>query len=191
MSLAARYDDDETTTKALVPSDLHCTSQPPGDSSPSFLTTRPGRTGVLDPLTELPKVLTGDRAPDLILCPGDLADKADPDALSDVWRRLNDLSKQLDASLVATVGNHDMDSRGAFDVDPKAQLVSLEPPFPTGESKGRSNYWTYDLATVVSDRWRIVTLNSCACTATGRRTHRPSIFTERCASRQHTTFETP
>ncbi len=69
---------------------------------------------------------------DVLVCPGDLGDRADPQAIDYAWKFLNDIkSHNPQCVLLATAGNHDIDSRGQHsDFDAKASLYGLEPSYP-------------------------------------------------------------
>lgn len=152
-----------TALNVLVLSDLHCTSEPPGDHAGSWLTTTTVRNPRNHPLMAVDKVLKDSGiVVDLILCAGDLCQKADVAALQYVWRELTSLAQRLNARLVATVGNHDMDSRHATGADPKGALFDLDPIFPCLDETLRDHYWSREYAIVQSQDWRVVTLNSCA-----------------------------
>jgi predicted phosphodiesterase len=99
---------------------------------------------------------------DAVLVGGDLTDHAEPSALELAWKEVNALALRLDASLVATAGNHDYDSRGSVGFDPKGALIALEPPFPAGDAATRLHYFAYDFAVVQRDGFVVVTLNSAA-----------------------------
>jgi predicted phosphodiesterase len=98
-----------------------------------------------------------------LLCAGDICNRADPAALKHAWAELNRVAAALGADLVATVGNHDLDHTGAgLEVDPKAALVDLQPPFPFDDDDQKHRYWSQDFAIYRRGGLRIVTLNSCA-----------------------------
>lgn len=148
--------------RILVLSDLHCTSKPPGDDAGSWLTTTTSTHPRANPLRAVDKVLSdAGVVVDIVVCAGDLCDKADPAALQYVWRELTSLADRLEARLIATVGNHDLDSRHAAGVDPKDALFALKPIFPCSDDILRDRYWSRDYVLVEGEGWRIVTLNSC------------------------------
>jgi 3',5'-cyclic AMP phosphodiesterase CpdA len=101
---------------------------------------------------------------DLLICPGDLSDKAEPSALIYAWNKLHELKDQLGAKrLMATTGNHDVDSRNQFnDHDPKGNLQSLVPMFPGIEEALCDRYWSRNFAIIEEQDVRIVLLNSTA-----------------------------
>jgi predicted phosphodiesterase len=156
----------------VVVSDLHATSKPPGDAAGSWLTTTTPRNPTDHPLVGLRKHLTDlpDEV-DLILCAGDICDKADEPALVMAWTDLVSIANDTGARLVATAGNHDLDSRLQHDLDPRGVLYDLEPPFPALDEVSRDEYWAKNYTIIDGPpshddpsvrRWRVVTVNSSA-----------------------------
>lgn len=82
---------------------------------------------------------------DYLVCAGDLSDQASPGGLKRAWRELHELAEVLGATgVVATAGNHDMDSRHNYhQFDPVGQLQALVPSFPTGDAILDMHYWAY------------------------------------------------
>jgi 3',5'-cyclic AMP phosphodiesterase CpdA len=101
---------------------------------------------------------------DLLLCPGDLGDKARPDCIAYGWNAIHQIAASLGTSdVVGTVGNHDVDSRYKFsDHDPKGFLQSLKPPFPLPTANDNDMFWSRNFAVVERDAYRLVCLNSSA-----------------------------
>lgn len=154
---------------ALVLSDLHVTTRT-GDKAGSWLTTSTPRNDREHPLYALRSLVRSEQLKlDLILCAGDIADQADPTALDYAWKELNELAHETGARLVATAGNHDLDSRHKADLDPRGSLYDLRPQFPAGDGTWTTDYWAKNYAIVDGPAsetgelsWRVVTLNSCA-----------------------------
>jgi 3',5'-cyclic AMP phosphodiesterase CpdA len=117
-----------------------------------------------NPLAALAKLIdeSDSLSADVLLCPGDLCDQAEWGALEYVWERLADLASRLGAEVViATAGNHDIDSQGRHKPAWIAEgLRELDPPFPMGEAAAAANYWDERVSIVKGDAWRVVTLNS-------------------------------
>lgn len=101
---------------------------------------------------------------DWIVCPGDLADKADPDAQAFVWKKLEDLKSKVGARcLIATAGNHDIDSRLKFnEFDAKGALQGLVPPFPGLDEVECDKYWSRNFHIYQEENALVVNLNSAA-----------------------------
>lgn len=101
---------------------------------------------------------------DLLLCPGDMTNQAHTSALRHAWQKLHDLKGWLGAShLLATNGNHDIDSRfGDSDFDPKGAIQSLSPMFPGTTEAQCDRYWSRNFVVVEHHNARVVLLNSAA-----------------------------
>src|SRR5258708_3015416 len=78
-----------------------------------------------------------------VVCPGDMTNKANAQALGYVWRNLHEVSALMKAAgVVATVGNHDVDSRTRDgDSFPREALMRLDPRFPSGYATTSDQYW--------------------------------------------------
>lgn len=152
-----------TATRLLVVSDLHAFVGPDSDKAPSLMSMqRPGGKGH-DLLAKCARiVLDHCESVDVVVVTGDLTDRADSAALTEVWKQLNVLADELGAVLVATAGNHDYDSRGVHDVNARGALIDLTPHFPINDESAKLSYFTYDYALNSSDSRTVVTLNSAA-----------------------------
>jgi len=151
--------------KFLILSDLHAySSVKPGAPAPSLLQADSAafRSDMIEGVNSTIK--KEGLGVDCIICPGDIADKADAVAQANIWHRLASLKDELGAShLIATTGNHDIDSRLKHsDFDPKSSLQSLNPPFPGGSEIEIDKYWSRNFVIYTFDEVRIVNLNSSA-----------------------------
>lgn len=101
---------------------------------------------------------------DIVLCPGDLADKAEPIAIRYAWCCVHEIAEKLRAThTIATAGNHDVDSRHQHNsFDAKGILQTLCPPFPIPDEAAFDKYWSRHFAVIEGEIWRIVSLNSSA-----------------------------
>jgi 3',5'-cyclic AMP phosphodiesterase CpdA len=101
---------------------------------------------------------------DIVLCCGDLGDKANPDGLQYVWREVNRLKVPLEADVVlGTAGNHDMDSRHVYnDHDARSQVQGLQPLFPIDDERHWLEYWAKNFTIFNYRGVRIVILNTAA-----------------------------
>ncbi|MFT4394614.1 metallophosphoesterase family protein [Gordonia lacunae] len=157
--------------RVVVLADLHATSLPPGDEADSWLSTKAPRTPTTHPLIGLEAYFNDfPQHVDLLLVAGDICDKADSKALTETWSDLTHLAGTLGAKMIATAGNHDLDSRHLGpDMDPRGTLYDLDPPFPTGCEAERDRFWARNYVVVDGPtgadgrpEWRVVTLNSAA-----------------------------
>lgn len=152
--------------RIAVASDFHAHSKPYDDKdAPSYLSLHSpeGRTAV-NPVAGIEALIAEQNLEaDILLCPGDMGDKADIAAQSYVWRKLQDLGRLLNAGQVlATAGNHDLDSRNSADFDAKGGLQSLSPVFPGLSEELCDRYWSRNYVIHEEASWRIVLLNSSA-----------------------------
>jgi 3',5'-cyclic AMP phosphodiesterase CpdA len=89
---------------------------------------------------------------DVLVCAGDISNRADPAGLQHAWSDLHKLAEALgNAELIATNGNHDLDSRFLMDdpdPDPKGALLRLEPAFPFVNPILSNQYWARNFAIV-------------------------------------------
>jgi 3',5'-cyclic AMP phosphodiesterase CpdA len=156
--------------KLLVVSDLH-SFQMPTKVMPSLVNFGDAdRNGKSDPLLGLREMLSSGKVarPDILLCAGDIADKADPLALERAWTELSSIQKDFQIPhFVATCGNHDLDTRHKENkFDPRGFLRRLTPSFPLPEYQKNDvehlKYWSNNFSIVEGDNWRVLTINSCA-----------------------------
>jgi 3',5'-cyclic AMP phosphodiesterase CpdA len=141
-----------TLLKFLVVSDIHAFGRKE-KSTNSVLDYSPSANPPPNPLRDLIKLAqTGVLKADVLICAGDISNQADASGLVAAWKDLQELAKALgNAALVATNGNHDLDSRfleNEKDPDPKGALLGLDPPFPFADSVLSNHYWARNFALV-------------------------------------------
>lgn len=130
----------------------------------------PVRKPNIDPLAGFIKLFeTGEiDPPDLLIVGGDLGDKADTNAIKSVWRDLSSLANKYPSiNLVATCGNHDLDTRHKQNkFDPRGFLRTLDPGFPFPDTVGNRinilEYWANNYSLLEDDKYRVLNINSCA-----------------------------
>jgi predicted MPP superfamily phosphohydrolase len=151
-----------------VMSDIHAFDTLDADSKtpPSHVcTTAPEDEPLRNPFSGLSKLIQQEKLrSDVLVCCGDMADKARPAGIKYVWDKLQHLRQELGARfLAATPGNHDVDSRYKYnDFDAKGVLQALVPPFPLGDDIQRDKFWSRNFLIHTEDEFRIVILNSSA-----------------------------
>lgn len=155
--------------RIAVLTDCHAYTSRPEDkgNSPSWLDLAKGQTDAAqNPFAGLEKlaIRDSDVRADVVLCCGDLGDKANPDGLQYVWREVNQLKDLLEADLVlGTAGNHDMDSRYVYnDHDARSQVQALKPLFPVDDERHWLEYWAKNFTILKHEDVRIVILNTAA-----------------------------
>lgn len=154
------------TLEIAVLSDLHAFDDPQGKEDPSYLSvslpdTEPGK----HPIAGLLRLIeTQPLKADLVVCPGDLGDKARPVAIKYAWASLQRIRQALNAEhLAVATGNHDCDSRHAYNsYDAKGVLQALDPPYPLHSETDNDKYWARNFAYIENTAYRLVVLNSSA-----------------------------
>ena len=151
--------------RIAVVSDLHAFDDGKGSSATSWLTLSLAETVTAHhPIAALIDLIRREtiRAHYLV-CAGDIGDRANPKAIKYAWAQIHRLSRELETqSVIATPGNHDVDSRKTADLDAKGYLQALVPPFPLDDEHDNDRFWSRNF--VILDRFplRVVVLNSAA-----------------------------
>jgi predicted phosphodiesterase len=153
------------TIKIAVISDLHCKHSSAEGPVKSTLLYSDDITGteLTNPIKALKKLIKMEEIIcDILICPGDIADKADPQGLSSGWNYLESIRTALDAKiLVATVGNHDVNTRCLPSEDPNAVLLSLDEKFPIPDPALQTQYWHEAFCTLPFGDSLLFIFNSC------------------------------
>lgn len=140
-------------------------------SQPSYIDVSQVRNGAGQcPLEGVSKLIQDEKiSADLLVCCGDLCDRADVAGIKFVWDKLHAIKAQLGAEQMAvTVGNHDVDSRlQKTSYDPKEQIQTLVPRFPLGEDTHFDRFWSRHFTILDDGNTRIVIANTCAFHGTG------------------------
>ncbi len=161
--------------RIAVVSDLHAYE---GDVTPAPSRLKVGVTSgdpKQDPVSGLEQLVNEDallRDTQLLLCPGDLGDRAQRGGVELGWRVLGQLAAALGADVIATAGNHDVCSRpgGANPhVDPTAVLRGLQPLYPYNNRAVQQAFFSDYYAIIDANGWRVATLNTSAHHAYGDR----------------------
>jgi 3',5'-cyclic AMP phosphodiesterase CpdA len=153
--------------RVAVLSDLHAYDHLNGETiPPSYLcTTDPENQVLHHPFASLLHLIeTETLKADILMCCGDMGDKARPAGIMYVWNKLHIVKAKLEANLLAvTAGNHDVDSRFKYtDYDAKGLLQSLDPAFPLEDASLNNQYWARNFVVLVKEDYRLVILNSSA-----------------------------
>lgn len=158
----------ENILRLAMISDVHAYSRArigPDADAPSFMEiSNPSELPGRNPFIALRQLIAREGlSADVLLNCGDMGDKAQPDAIQYVWRQTVDLADELEATrIIATAGNHDVDSRGEYTShDARGTLLGL-PSFPFEDPNLTNEYWSRNVVVVETDDARWVVLNSAA-----------------------------
>ncbi|MFV8628715.1 metallophosphoesterase family protein [Ralstonia pseudosolanacearum] len=116
-----------------------------------------------NPLSSLYALITREKlTADFVVCPGDMTNRADAGALKFVWDELHKLRECLGAQqVIATVGNHDVDSRShEVGTIPREALMRLVPRFPIPDDALADHFWAHGYFLTTIGRVRFLVLNS-------------------------------
>lgn len=161
--------DTSPTFKIAVISDLHAFDSKSwtGSTSPSYFDS--SLTGDISqcPVRSLEsfiKAQHGAISADVLICPGDLSDKACAHSLPVAWACTHNIAQALGTSaVIATTGNHDVDSRGVHNpYDPIEALKKLSPRFPIDNHELTRVYWAEHHFAYVTELARVIVVNSSA-----------------------------
>jgi 3',5'-cyclic AMP phosphodiesterase CpdA len=155
-----------TRFKLAVLSDLH--AAPKSSGAPAgevkLFTDQDGAPASDHPMAGLRALIHKEQlSADVVVCPGDMTNRADAQALSYVWKSLHDVASLLGTSrVIATVGNHDIDSRGhSPNSFPRESLMRLAPPFPASDVARSNGYWAHGYHFEQIGPARFLVLNTC------------------------------
>lgn len=156
-----------TSLKIAVVSDLHAyDTLSNGEEKPSHLCiSDPEDKATLHPITGLHDLIEKrGLSADILMCCGDMGDKARPAGIKYVWDKLHNLKNALKAEkFVVTSGNHDVDSRYMYnDYDAKGVLQSLLPIYPLPDEYLSDKYWSRNYVILTEEKYRLIILNSSA-----------------------------
>lgn len=148
--------------RVAVMSDLHCTHG--GEVAVSYLLSDlPKKPTNRHPIESLKKVIQSDKInADILLCPGDITDKINKQGLVSGWQFLKEIKSSLNAtSLMATLGNHDVDSRNQHKVG-AFQFIKDQIDFEPTEDDEDANdsFWRNNYCIIVKDKFILLLLNS-------------------------------
>lgn len=144
-------------------SDVHAIDDAAGAQGNSHVRTSEAADLSRNPLAALEALVDAEGLEaDLLLCPGDLCDKADPGGLRWAWQALGALAGKLGAEILATTGNHDVDSRLAHKkVDTYGELLDLRPHFPVPDEHLANEFFARGVTVREAPKARVVLLDSC------------------------------
>jgi 3',5'-cyclic AMP phosphodiesterase CpdA len=147
--------------RLAIVSDLHC--HPEAGSfkeNDSYLYTAALRAND-HPVESLQRELSNVEV-DLIIAPGDFTNKADVQGFVSGWNYVLDIKDILKAQdVVATLGNHDVDSGNTFSDYSLETAKGIRKNFPLKDEKLRDQFWSKGCTFYEHESCRILVINSC------------------------------
>jgi predicted phosphodiesterase len=150
-----------------VISDLHCrvgNGQNQESLNTYLLTDMLEKPVNRHPIAALKHLIeTANLSCDILICPGDLADKVELQGIKDGWAFVKQVKEKLSCkTLIGTIGNHDVDSRNKRNLSgPFDYLKQFSADFPTEDKTLNLEYWTNNYCIYDSDEFIIVNINTC------------------------------
>jgi len=153
-------DKTENITTLLILSDLHAVSGTKNHSD-SFLAFENGQSEFANDFISYLKKLKFTF--DVLVCPGDIANKADEEAFIDGWNFLQRVQSELHIpQLLCVPGNHDHKSRDAEGLSPTHFLQYLKPRFPIDDNQFIDHFWGWNWAPVGNEKFNSILINTSA-----------------------------
>ncbi len=99
---------------------------------------------------------------DVLLCPGDIANKVDQQGYISGWSFLEEIKDTIEArQLFATIGNHDVDSRrNISDLQPFDICKSIKQNYPMADANLRNMFWTDHFCIYENEKYILLIFNS-------------------------------
>lgn len=154
----------ERTVRILVISDMHALEGSGGNSDSYLYFSQDGECEYADGLMEhLTRNISNI---DLLICAGDISNKACVRGFEHGWRFLNKLRERLAIpEMVCVPGNHDHRSLSDPEKDvfcPKHHLQFMFPPFPFQSREANTHFWAWNWVSQSFKDFNLIALNTSA-----------------------------
>ncbi len=148
--------------KIAIMSDMHVGTTEEDKENTWLTTSAPDNH--TNPITTLEELIEEKKiSANILLNCGDMSIKAEFSSQEYAWDKTNQLGEKINAKVMGTIGNHDVDSMCKnSDYDVKGGLQSLNPPFPGLDDSYGDKYWSRNYAIKIIENVRILNINSCA-----------------------------
>ncbi|MDO6820213.1 metallophosphoesterase [Zobellia sp. 1_MG-2023] len=146
----------------VIISDLHCHPSS-AEVDETYLKTDLLRTPLLDhPVESLVKIIRDDKiTTDLTLCPGDFTNKSNKQGFISGWEYSLEIHRELKGKeIIATLGNHDLDSYGSASEYSYEIAKGIKRGFPYKDSNDCDKFWSKGCDFIEKEDYRVLVLNS-------------------------------
>jgi len=162
--------------RILVLSDLHATTEY-SERSDSRLNFDEGVSEYGEGIINFIK--NNEEEIDVLVCAGDIANKASLSNFEKGWEFLNKLKLKVNIPTILCVpGNHDHASRSDSEFSPKHHLQFMHPPFPLDNHVKNTHFWAWNWLDVELETFNAVLINTSAYHGYGDEYTRGRIATE-------------
>lgn len=150
--------------KICIISDIHCKSEKSSESDNEtlFYSSMPDSPVNQNPVTSFLKIVdNGEVTSDILICLGDLGDKADKQGIVNGWNAVERIRSKMKISVkIGIPGNHDIDSRKKYDTDPFKFIQNFSLDFPTDNENLNLSFWQKGFCFYESSEIGILMINS-------------------------------
>ena len=147
--------------KLCIISDLHCTEKKGSNSF--FYSDMPDRPVNQNPVTSILKKIKEEDSirSEVILCLGDLGDKAYRQGIKSAWDAVSRIKNEMDCNiLIGIPGNHDIDSRKKYSDEPFDYIENFSTNFPTSDEQLNINFWKEGYCIYEEEDFEILMINT-------------------------------
>lgn len=150
----------------LVISDLHCKhgSYNHGEKNTFLLSDKfrfPAMQHPVQALIELINSKKEEFMADILICPGDIAEKIDYQGLITGWSFLEEIKLKIGANLlIATVGNHDVNTHKVYQDEVFFGVKSLSNSYPFNDEAEVKEFWSRNFSLIQKQNILVLNFNS-------------------------------
>lgn len=148
------------TLRCLIISDLHAIEGGKHEND-SYLSFTDGNCEFSDEFLKYVKSLNKEIS--VLICPGDIGNKADKKSFSTGLTFLHDVRKKLKIkNLLLIPGNHDYSSKDKDTLDPKSYIQFIAPRFPSSAYNNSTHFWAWHWCHIEKKDFNAIILDTSA-----------------------------
>ena len=146
--------------RCLILSDLHAIEGGEHEDD-SYLSYSNGKCEYADEFLQFVKSLNKDIS--ILICPGDIGNKANQKSFSVGLSFLHEVEKSLKIKETLMIpGNHDYSSRDKDTLDPKSYIQFITPSFPSSIYETNTHFWAWHWSHIEKDDFNAIILDTSA-----------------------------
>jgi len=146
--------------RCLILSDLHAIEGGKHEDD-SYLSYSDGKCEYSDEFLKYVQSLNKEIS--VLICPGDIGNKADEESFSMGLSFLHEVKTSLKIKNILMIpGNHDYNSMDEDALDPKSYIQFVEPSFPTSMHDSNTHFWAWHWSHIKNDEFNAIILDTSA-----------------------------
>lgn len=150
--------------KICIISDLHCKYQHISStfSDTLLISNKPRIPATQHPVVSMLNAINKNSIKaEILLCLGDIGDKADEQGIASGWSFAEEIKINLGAKLlIGLPGNHDINSRNYNEKDAFSYIKNFHEKFPTEDDNLNNKFWEFGYCIVKYDKCMILMINT-------------------------------